>query len=292
MFGGPVKSALLIDFDNVLGMTSGELAASIARWMAWLEDGGFDERRRKRKFVVKRVYWNPLYEHYREHFEAAGFEAFACAAVAKSKKSSADIVITLDAVDIASDVKGLKEIVLLTSDTDFVPVVNRLQDRDLAVVAMGHDQNPTAAVYREYADHVVLRSAFFEAFKYERPKRKWFGLVRVKPPAPPPAPPAPPPQPAPKRVAPIDQAAERVVQAAQGVGGAQLSRKAVILALRDVPGFNTSRANAWLNYGSYKKLLLAVAQKRRNELRLYTYRNGGVSVAYRPPEAARNGSAG
>lgn len=291
MFGRRKTCALLVDFDNVLGMTNGEFAGSIANWMAWLEDGAFDDRRRRRSFVVKRVYWNPLYERYRDAFEAAGFEAFACGAVAKSKKSSADIVITLDAVDIAAGTRGLKEIVLLTSDTDFVPVVNRLQDRNLEVVAMGHDQNPTAEVYREYADHVVLRSDFIDAFKYQRPKRGWFGLGRETRRAPPPAP-APPPKTAPVRATPLEQACERVAHAAQGVGGAQLSRRAVILALRDVPGFNTSGANAWLGFGAYKKMLLAVAKKRRDELRLYTYRNGGVAVAYRPPVESRNGSAG
>src|SRR5262249_51182020 len=152
------KSALLIDFDNVLGMTSGDIATSISSWMAWLEDGGFDASRQRRSFPVRRVYWNPLNERYRPAFEAAGFDAFACRAIAKEKKSSADIVMTLDAVDIEKEVKGLKEIILLTSDPDFVPVVNRLQVRKLRVVAMGNEDNSTAAVYREYADDVVLRS--------------------------------------------------------------------------------------------------------------------------------------
>ncbi len=288
MFGRRKKCALLIDFDNVLGMTSGEFTVSINKWMEWLEDGAFDEDRQKREFVIKRVYWNPLYDRYRDVFEAAGFEAFSCAAVAKSKKSSADMVITLDAVDIAANTKGLKEIILLTSDTDFVPVVNRLQERDLEVVAMGHEQNPTAEVYRKYADHVVLRNAFMDGFKYERPKRKWFGLIRVKPPVPPPAPVS---RAAPTNASPVDQAAGRIVLAAQGVGGAMLSRKAVIFALRDVRSFNTGGANAWLGLGSYKKMLLEIA-KKRSDLRLYSYRNGGVAVAYRAPEAVRNGSAG
>jgi uncharacterized LabA/DUF88 family protein len=258
--------------------------------MEWLEDGAFDEKRQKRKFLVKRVYWNPLYERYRDVFEAAGFEAFACGAIAKSKKSSADIVITLDAVDIASEIKVIQEINLLTSDKDFVPVVNRLKESELEVVAMGQEKKPTAEVYREYADNVVLRNAFMDAFKYERPKRKWFGLVRVKPPAPKRAP-MPVQREGGPKLTPIDLAGERIVHAAQGVGGAMLSRKAVILALRDVPSFNTGGANAWLAHGSYKKMLLAIAKKRA-DLRLYTYRNGGVAVAYRPPDASRNGSAG
>jgi uncharacterized LabA/DUF88 family protein len=309
MFGGPTKSALLIDFDNVLGMTSGDMVASIANWMTWLEDGAFDPRRKRRAFTVKRVYWNPLFERYRGAFEAAGFEAFACRAIAKEKKSSADIVMTLDALDVVNQTKGLKEVVLLTSDTDFVPVVNRLQDRGLEVVAMGNEENPTAAIYREYADHVVLRAAFRDAFTYVRPRRTWLGTIAKAPaaqpapmraapqarPQPAAAPAAKPPQtrpPPPKMQAdPLETAADRVVHVAKGALGAHVSRQSVTRALRDIPGFFMSGANAWLGFGSYKKLLLAIAKKRRSELRLYAHGNGGVSVAYLSPEDSRGGAA-
>jgi len=286
MFGGRKKSALLIDFDNVIGMTNGDLATRIPNWLAWLEDGGFDARRRKRAFVVKRVYWNPLNERYRGAFEAAGFEAFACRAIAKEKKSSADIVMTLDAADVASEARGLREVILLTSDTDFVPVVNRLQVRNLNVVAMGNEENSTAAIYREYADEVVLRSAFRAAFAYERPERRLFGAgTQERAGMAETAPRAPATQ---KTVAPsaIDLAAERVVKAAKGALGAQLSRQSVVRAMQGVPGFSTTGASAWLNCGSYKKLLLAIAKQRRDALRLYSYRNGGVCVAYLSPDEA------
>ncbi len=282
MFGFRKKSALLIDFDNVLGMTNGDFAANIPKWLAWLEDGGFDPRRKRRKFVVKRVYWNPLYERYRPAFEAAGFEAFACRAIAQGKKSSADIVITLDAMDIAWDAKGLKEVVLLTSDTDFVPVVNRLQDRKLEVAAIGNEANPTAAVYREYADFVVLRSALMEAFKYERKKS------RAKPA---PAAPAPKPAPKPAKAAPakpadpLEIAADRIVNAAKGALGSQLSRQSVTRALTGVPGFSPTGPNPWLGCGSYRALLRNVAERRRKELRLFAFGNGGVCVAYAASDA-------
>jgi len=286
MFGFRKKSALLIDFDNVLAMTNGSLVTSIGHWMAWLEDGRFEERPRKRNYLIKRVYWNPLYDdRYRALFEAAGFEVFACAAIAKAKKSSADIVITLDAMDIASDAKGLKEIVLLTSDTDFVPVVNRLQDRDLDVVAMGNETNPTAKVYKEHADCVVLRSDFMEAFTYERPKRGWFGLHK-RGPAPAPAPPAPA---RPKlkykvrKADALDHAAEAVVRASRDALGAQLSRQSVRRVLEGVPGFSVTGKSPWLGYGSYKALLHAMAERRPHQLRLYRFRNGGVCIAYVAP---------
>jgi uncharacterized LabA/DUF88 family protein len=287
---GTRKSALLVDFDNVLAMTNSSFVSSIAKWVDWLEDGIFSEPQKRRKFAVKRVYWNPLYDRYRESFEAAGFEAFACGAVVKSKKSSADSVIILDAIDVAGYMRDLEEVVLLTSDTDFVPVVNRLQARDVAVVVMGHEKNPTAEIYRRFADEVIIRSAFMDAFSYERPRRNWFGPKRermvttttapdaIKTPV--------------AKNDDIDIAAERISDAAKEVGGAMLSRKAAILALQDMKTFSTVGSHAWLNFGSYKKMILAIV-KRRADLRLYSYRNGGAAIAYRPPEAAsRNASAG
>lgn len=228
MFNIRKKSALLIDFDNVIGMTGGDLVAKIDNWMAWLEAGGFEEKRKRRNFVSKRVYWNGMNERYRPAFEAAGFEAFACRAIARDKKSSADIVMTLDAMEVANEFRGLKEVILLTSDTDFVPVVNRLQDRKLAVVAMGNEENTSAAVYRDYADSVVLRRDLIAAFAYAPPRRAWLAAAKPAPapeqstpqrPAPPPA--------APRARDKLDEAADRLVQAANGALGAPLSRQSV-----------------------------------------------------------------
>src|SRR5262249_39399018 len=151
-------------------------------------------------------------------------------------------------------------------------------------------ENSTAAVYREYADDVVLRSAFKSAFSYVRPQRRIFGRAIPLAPAKP--------QPSPikslatpaaqtsTQLSAMNLAADRVVAAAKGALGAQLSRQSVIRALQGVPGLTTAGAASWLNHGSYKGLLLAIAKRRRGELRLYTYRNGGVCVAYLSPDGA------
>jgi len=186
-------------------------------------------------------------------------------------------------MDIAADTKGLKEIVLMTSDTDFVPVVNRLQERDLDVVAMGNETNPTAKVYREHADCVVLRSAFMAAFAYQRPKRRWFG-VRPRPKAVAPPPPAPPKLKYKVRKADaLDHAAEAVVRASRDALGARLSRQSVRRVLEGVPGFTVTGKDPWFGYGSYKGLLRAMAERRPHQLRLYSFRNGGVCIAYVAP---------
>jgi len=183
--------------------------------------------------------------------------------------------------------------VLLTSDTDFVPVVNRLQDRNIEVAAMGNEENATAAVYREYADFVVLRSAFREAFGYVRPVRRWFGKP-AEAPAPAPAQSARASKAGGERAGddPLRAAAERVVHVAKGALGSQVSRQSIIRALQGVPGFATNGPNAWLGQGSYQKLMLAIARARRKELRVYSYRNGGVAISYLSPDENRNGSAG
>lgn len=278
------KSALLIDFDNVIGMTGGDFAAKIGNWLAWLEEGGFDPKRRRRVFLTKRVYWNGMNERYRPAFEAAGFEAFACRAIAREKKSSADIVMTLDAMEVAGEYRGLKEVILLTSDTDFVPVVNRLQDRKLEVAAMGNEENTTAAVYRDYADYLVLRRDLTAAFTFTPARRGLFARPAPAPvEAPPPQPAKAPAPPSAAKARPrdaLDEAGDRLVHAARGALGAPLSRQSVHRVLQTLPGFSPTGASPWLGCGSYKELLRAIA-KRRQDLRLHAYRNGGVALAYR-----------
>ncbi len=286
MFDIRKKSALLIDFDNVIGMTGGDLVAKIDHWMAWLEAGGFEAKPRRRTFLTKRVYWNGMNERYRPAFEAAGFEAYACRAIAREKKSSADIVMTLDAMEVANEMRGLKEIILLTSDTDFVPVVNRLQDRKLDVVAMGNEENTTAAVYRDYADAMVLRRDLIAAFAFAPARRSWFSVgktERTRPPDLAPAKSAPASQ-TPRVRDKLDEAADRLVLAAKGALGAPLSRQSVYRALQIVPGFSPTGPAPWFGAGSYKALLRTVASRRNAELRLHAYRNGGVCVAYKAPE--------
>lgn len=284
MFHTGKKSALLIDFDNVIGMTGGDFAAKIANWLAWLEEGGFDPKRRRRNFLTKRVYWNGMNERYRAAFEAAGFEAFACRAIARDKKSSADIVMTLDAIEVATDYRDLREVILLTSDTDFVPVVNRLQDRNLEVAAMGNEENTTAAVFRDYADYLVLRKDLTAAFAFTATPRGWMARLGRRPAlAEAPSTPLTAPKPSPAKPKPrdaLDEAGDRLVHAAKGALGSPLSRQSVHRVLQAVDGFSPTGASPWLGCGSYKGLLRAIA-KRRQDLRLHAYRNGGLALVYR-----------
>lgn len=173
-----VNSVLLVDFDNIHAATGEAFTEKVANWVLWLEDGALSHRQKRRKFLSKRVYWNLQHDIHRQTFEAAGFEAFNCRAFAKNKinsgKSSADIVLTMDAVEMALQRKGLEEIIVLTTDSDFVPVVNRIQSPRLRVVVGGKETDPTYDLYSQHADAVVHMSALKAACDYERTKRKWY----------------------------------------------------------------------------------------------------------------------
>lgn len=175
-----VKSVLLVDFDNIYGATSEEVVSGLSNWLLWLEDGAFSAKNRRRRFIEKRVYWNLQFDKYRPDFERAGFSAFNCRALAKRKisagKSSADIVLTMDAIEIALVNEEVEEFVILTTDSDFVPVVNRVQAGELRVVTCGKETDPTYDLFNQYADAVVHVAALKKAFSYERAKRKWYRL--------------------------------------------------------------------------------------------------------------------
>jgi hypothetical protein len=159
----PVPAALFVDFDNVVSKLASDFAENPTAWVRWLEAGGHEPNGRRRRFLIKRVYWNEHNEVYREAFEAAGFEAFACKSEAKSKKSTADMVLALDALEALYGEDRIREFVLLSTDTDFVPLVDRVQDNDRAVVTLVDERDVSSAVYRARADLVITRHALGDA---------------------------------------------------------------------------------------------------------------------------------
>ncbi|MGH1422718.1 MAG: NYN domain-containing protein [Hyphomonas sp.] len=177
-----VKSALIVDFDNIFAAVGKPFVDGVVQWTKWLEDGAFSPKQARRQFVTKRVYWNLQFDVHRKTFQEAGFETFNCRAFAKNKtaagKSSADIVMTMDAIQMAGEFRGLDEVIIITTDSDFVPVVNRLQQSGLRVVSAGKETDPTHRLYSEHADDVIHMGALKAACEYEPAKRKWYSLRR------------------------------------------------------------------------------------------------------------------
>ncbi|MBA3069814.1 MAG: NYN domain-containing protein [Hyphomonas sp.] len=299
-----VRSVLLVDFDNIYGATGDDVVSSIDNWLLWLEDGALSHGQKRRSFLHKRVYWNLQFDRFRPDFERAGFEAFNCRALAKRKisagKSSADIVITMDAIELALQTKKLDELIVLTTDSDFVPVVNRVQHPGLRVVTAGKETDPTYELYSQHADAVIHIAAMKDAFNYARTPRKWYQL-RSPPPV----------------VAPLTLQRERQspllgrVRAALATGEAAgsslasellraadmvkalgermpdqlLSKSKIVRTLTAIPEFTPAYQNGirpWLGHKNFAAMMRRL-QQIHPEIEVKTLGQGRVEVIYREP---------
>ena len=165
-----MKSALFVDFDNVysqLRQLQPDAAERFARqpseWMAWLTSSlelpePHDEGERRR-LLVRRCYLNPnWYQSYRHAFLSAGFEIVDCPPVTSQGKTSTDIHMVLDIVDLLQHETRCDEFIVFSADADFTPVLRKLRrhDRRTTVLAIGF---PSAA-YRASADLLIDERIF------------------------------------------------------------------------------------------------------------------------------------
>jgi uncharacterized LabA/DUF88 family protein len=306
MLNRKIKSALLIDFDNIIGVLTKEFAGSIRNWTAWIEDGKFDHDR-KRTLRQKRVYWNAPNEVYRKVFEEAGYEAFMCPGRVRVNKSAADVIIALDALESSYENKDIEEYIILTTDTDFIALIQKLGERSKKTVAAANENNISLSVYSDHSDIVIPTFALREAMKYERQRKSVADLLgrnrssgKVSAPvalrsgalaaaggenrsgeaaA----------KPKPKAVASVaigpgdlEQAAQHLVIVAQQTPGLEIGKKTVIRALSNrMPNFKSSGASSFLGCGSYKKMIERIAIGRK-DLRVQKYKNGGIGISARP----------
>jgi uncharacterized LabA/DUF88 family protein len=301
MFRRKTKSALLIDFDNIVAATGREFGQAIPNWMAWLEDGKFDDAGSPRNFLLKRVYWNAHNDTYRPAFEGNGFEAFTCRSIV-TNKSTADMIIALDALQSTYDETSIEEYVLLTTDTDFVPLVDKLGNRDKQTVNAANKNNLSFDVYSDHADIVIPLDVLKTAFRYER-KKSLFNRLRARwklyse-------------QAAQRRAEKseraaaaskaaavrkaaavavegaknlVDVAADHVAKTGARSPGLPISKKTVTRTLQNhMPEFSTTSDKRYLGFDSYNEMLERITQVR-DDLRLHRYRGGGRGVSFRPP---------
>ena len=146
-----MKSALFVDFDNVfsqLRQLQPDAAERFARhpseWIGWLtsslalpEPHAEGERRR---LLVRRCYLNPnWYQNYRHAFLRAGFEIVDCPPVTSQGKTSTDIHMVLDIIDLLQHETRCDEFIVFSADADFTPVLRKLRryDRRTTVLAIG-----------------------------------------------------------------------------------------------------------------------------------------------------------
>ncbi|MBW8832785.1 MAG: NYN domain-containing protein [Burkholderiales bacterium] len=175
-----MKSALFVDFDNVysqLRQLQPEAAERFARhpseWIGWLTGSLAlpepHEEGERRRLLVRRCYLNPnWYQAYRYAFLRAGFEIVDCPPVTSQGKTSTDIHMVLDIVDLLQHETRCDEFIVFSADADFTPVLRKLRryDRRTTVLAIGF---PSAA-YQASADLLIDERFFLrEALGLGRP---------------------------------------------------------------------------------------------------------------------------
>jgi hypothetical protein len=292
------RSALFIDFENVGSKVS---PASIAAMTAWLEDGKFDATGGKRKLVSKRIYWNSSAEKHREVFEAAGFEVVLCEKFS-SMKNGADIRMALDVLDTCWMMPEIKEYILFTTDSDFVPVLQRLAERSkLSAILVNEAKMDAHTAFRIYADVVVpVRELVSEGLTYRRPTSGLLESLRQKggdkgarsaavmPAA------APARARAADRAEPVDgkadhaqgqlaQAERAVLRVTSRTPKKFVARKAIERQLQQITGFKKTGPNAYLGKRHYQGLMTEIARLNK-QIRVQPGRSQSASVMYVPGE--------
>lgn len=163
----PLRTAIYVDFDNVVsGLREGagpewalRFAESPETWLAWLMEGA------PRRALIRRCYMNPAgwlesdagerryFSGFRHAFQAAGFEVVDCPRLTRMK-NAADLRIALDIMDaLANPHVRIGEFALLSSDSDFVPLLLRLRAADRLTRLVAHPD--LGRVVRAAADEVL-----------------------------------------------------------------------------------------------------------------------------------------
>lgn len=170
---GAIRSALFVDYDNAQGLVKGaNLSGRLPNWISWLEDGAFDPKRRKRKFLVKSTYWHPTHRHVAPVFEHAGFLTRECIYVAGSKKdmSAVDLYLAIDVMDAVTRMGNIQEVVILATDSDYFPLIATLRARNVrTAIIVSHK---ASEIYEAEADIPIPVSSLADAYDYVRPRRR------------------------------------------------------------------------------------------------------------------------
>lgn len=163
--GGRVRAAIFVDFDNVyIGLkaldpgAAERFATDPGQWLDAIteadESGGKNVR-----FLIRNCYLNPtVYAKYRTFWTRAGFRVIDCPSLTQQGKSSTDINLVLDAVDVLAGVAHIEEFFIASDDADFTSLVQRFRaaDRRTTVIVAG----PVAAAYRQMADTIIQSHDF------------------------------------------------------------------------------------------------------------------------------------
>ena len=160
---GHIRSALFIDFENMT------LAPDdISSWLPWHEDGVFDHGKRRR-FALKRVYWNSSAQRHEAAYKANGFEVVHCDRYV-GLGNSVDIRMAIDIVETTYQHPRIDEYILVTQDSDYVPVLRRLRELHKRTAFVVDERRPFIhTTYRSHADSLISVGELASARRYVRP---------------------------------------------------------------------------------------------------------------------------
>lgn len=176
-----VRCALYLDFDNVfsgLATVDPEAALRFAQdpetWMENLKTFGLPLGA-ERRFLITRSYLNPqgsmllptaatpsnespgqervYFSKFRPFMTQSGLEVIDCPPLTNYAKNAADIRMVLDIIDVLEHPTSFDEIVLMSGDADFVPLLQRIRARDRRILIASSSQ--TARSYRVIADTFI-----------------------------------------------------------------------------------------------------------------------------------------
>jgi hypothetical protein len=169
-----LKSALFVDFDNIyLGLrqldedAAEQFASNPAHWLKWLEEGmpgltGPEEfQHHQRDILIRQCYLNPRgFQQYRPYFTRSAFSVVDCPSLTSQGKNSADIYMVMDILDTLNHPTHFDEFIILSGDSDFMPVMLRLReyDRRTTILSAG----PAAAAFIAAADLIISEDVFIE----------------------------------------------------------------------------------------------------------------------------------
>ena len=128
----PPNIAIFCDFENIaLGVRDAHLESfNLSLVLARLLEKG--------KVIVKKAYcdWE-RYKNERRTMHEAAFELIEVPHVSYAGKNSADIRLVVDALDMCYTKSHLDIFVIISGDSDFSPLVNKLRENNKTVIGLG-----------------------------------------------------------------------------------------------------------------------------------------------------------
>jgi len=176
----PFRTAIFLDFDNVVsGLANGagpevahRFAADPEPWFHWLTQDA------PRRVLLRRCYMNPAgyiadeagnrsyFSAFRRAFQSLGFEVVDCPPWTRMK-NGADVRLALDVMDALAAPTRLDEFILMSTDSDFVPLLLRLRAADRRTKLVAHPD--VGRIVRAAADDVVGLDALARGLGWETP---------------------------------------------------------------------------------------------------------------------------